>query len=973
MSSKTVRVTRARAQLRRPETVAAAVAMALLYGSAHAQSVPEAAPASAADEQSLQEIVVTGTAIRGTAPVGSAVVSVGREQIDATNAQTVQQILEMVPSVTGFGTPGQGGYGSADASGTDAPTIHGLGASASNSTLILVDGHRIPLSGINHALGDPNIIAPAAIDHVEVLADGASSIYGSDAVAGVINFITRRRTEGLELSAQYGTGSDYHSDTVSALWGHEWDTGSVLASYGYSYRSALAASDRSYTPLDHISQGGTNLASFACSPATISPAGQALIFPYPFTGAGVANAAANAPCDYSGVASLIPSEQRNNVFIRLEQDVTSQLHFSGDFVYSNREDWQAVQRGSLTATVYGPGSTGHIISPYYEDPTGSAATSETVRWDADSLLGPGAYISSGAQDIYFNGNLEFKFNEHYALTFGATVGTDVSNEQQVGVLCTSCAYLGLNGTTNGSGSLTAPSIAGTTVTITQPLTTANALNVWAPVAGNPTPASVLAALQNSTTTFNAHSSLDDFTLKFDGDLFSLPMGEVRSAVGAEYIHYGMNQDVARPLNIGPATTGDSSTDLYYKREVVSEYAEILVPLLGEDIRLPGAKSVTLDVSGRHDHYSDFGNTSNPKFALDWVVLDGLKIRGNYARSFVAPALTSRGANGVTSESSFGSYGLGPVTVPYAAYPTAAQIPGCSPTATSCVLGTTVLGGQISGGNAALKPETGNTWTIGFDFTPIDSLKLSGSWWHSRINGAITAPLPSFAVSAAGLNNRLTIYPAGATPAQLAAAQGTLPLTTSLPPAAYFIYNYQQINALNLQVSGIDASAEYVLRTDAIGQFNVGVALTDELTFKQQVGTGGPTFSVLNTTGINTTFPSVELSGRGNVGYKFLGASLNLFVNYTGGYRNWSGTTRAPIIRVDGVPVGGGDWVASNTTIDAHLQYDLSMKWFTKTSVYLDCTNLLNRDPPFYNSTVGYDTFEGNPIGRVVSIGARKKF
>jgi iron complex outermembrane receptor protein len=969
-----VRVDRVRVPVRRTESVAAAVAMALFYASAHAQTAPNSAASAAPPaEEPLEEVVVTGTAIRGTAPVGSNLVTIDRGQIDNTNAQTVQQILEMVPSVTGFGTPGQGGYGSADASGTDAPTIHGLGASASNSTLILVDGHRIPLSGINHALGDPNIIVPAAIDHVEVLADGASSIYGSDAVAGVINFITRRQTEGLDLAAQYGVGSDYHTDTASALWGHVWETGSVSASYGYSNRTALATGDRDYTQLDHISQGGTDLASFACSPATVSPAGQALIFPSPYTGAGIANVPANAPCDYSAVASLIPSEQRNNGFIRLEQDVTSQLHFSSDFVYSNREDWQAVQRGSVTATVYGPGSTGHIISPYFTDPTGSTASSETVRWDADTLQGPPAYIASGAQDIYLNTNLAFSFNDHYVLTFGGTVGTDISNEQQVGTLCTSCAYLALNGTTNGSGSLTAPSIAGTTVTITQPLTAANALDVWAPIVGNPTPASVLSTLTNSTTTFVAHSSIDDLTLKLDGDLFALPGGEVRTAVGAEYIHYGMNQDVARPLNIGPATIGDSSTNLYYERSVESEFAELLVPILGDDFRLPGVKSMTFDVSGRHDHYSDVGNTSNPKFALDWVVVEGLKVRANYARSFVAPALTSRGADGITSESGFGSYALGPVTVPYAAYPTAAQIPGCSPTATSCVLGTTVLGGQISGGNAALKPETGDTWTMGLDFTPIDSLKLSASWWHSSINGAITAPLPSFSVSAAGLNNRLTIYPAGATAAQIAAAQGSLILTSSLPPAVYFIYNYQQINALNLQVSGIDASGQYVLKTDAAGQFNFGLAVSDELTFNQQVGTGGPTFSVLNTTGINTTFPSVQLSARANLGWKIQGASANLFVNYTGGYRNWSGTTATPVIRVNGVPVGGGDSVSANTTIDIHLQYDFSSGWLDKAAVYLDVSNLLDRDPPFYNSTVGYDTFEGDPIGRVVSIGVRKKF
>ncbi len=151
-----------------------------------------------------EEIVVTGSSLRGVAPVGSNLVIVGREEIEETGAQTVQQLLKTVPSVVGLQSAGQAAYGSFDGAGTNAPTIHGLGASASNSTLILLNGHRMPVSGINHVLADPNIVAPLALERVEVLADGASSVYGSDAVAGVVNFITRRNVEGFEASRADG-------------------------------------------------------------------------------------------------------------------------------------------------------------------------------------------------------------------------------------------------------------------------------------------------------------------------------------------------------------------------------------------------------------------------------------------------------------------------------------------------------------------------------------------------------------------------------------------------------------------------------------------------------------------------------------------------------------------------------------------------------------------------------------------------
>ena len=154
----------------------------------------------------VEEIVVTGSSLRGVAPVGSNLVTVGRDDIENTGAQTVQQILKTVPSVVGLQSAGQAAYGSFDGAGTNAPTIHGLGASASNSTLILLNGHRMPVSGINHVLADPNIVAPLALERVEVLADGASSVYGSDAVAGVVNFITRRNVDGFEASLQTGAG-----------------------------------------------------------------------------------------------------------------------------------------------------------------------------------------------------------------------------------------------------------------------------------------------------------------------------------------------------------------------------------------------------------------------------------------------------------------------------------------------------------------------------------------------------------------------------------------------------------------------------------------------------------------------------------------------------------------------------------------------------------------------------------------------
>lgn len=929
----------------------------------------------------VSEVVVTGTSLRGAPPVGAAVIAVGQDQIQKTGAQTVQQILRSVPAVVGLGSAGQGSFGSADAAGTNAPTIHGLGASASNSTLILIDGHRLPLSGVNHALADPNILPPMALERVEVLAEGASSVYGSDAVAGVINFITRRKFDGFEVRGQAAYGDAYDAYSIGAVGGKTWDTGSFLAAYGYSDRSDLQASKRDYARADKRAFGGSNLGSFFCAPATIQ-VGNGPIFSAPYA-SGVANSPANAPCDYTGLADMIPSEKRHSAMAKITQEVGDKLTLTGDVVYSKRNNYTRTTRGTIQANIFGPGAASTSqINPFFQAPAGSTATSETVRFDADELLGPGAHISAAEETGYVSGSAEYKLDSNWRLTAGGTLGASNSSTDAVGALCGSCALLALNGTTNGSGNLTAVSVPGTNILVTQALTPGNALDVFHTGAANLTSAAVRAQLADNYTLQTARQTIKDGTIKLDGDLFELPAGPVKAAVGGEIIYYTMVQNVTQPLGIGPSSTGSRFLHLDYDRNVKSAYAEFLVPIVGPDMNLPFARRIDVNVSGRYDKYSDFGSTSNPKVGADWEIIEGLKLRANWAKSFVAPALTSRGAdaNGTTAETNVALF-AGSLNVPVSAYPNVTQLPGCATATTTCTVGGAIAGLQVNGGNAALQPQRGKSWSVGGDWNPsfLRDLRLSVTYWHNEIQGAITAPLAAFAVNAAGLNSLLTIYPGGATPAQLAAITAGRPLTTTIPNQVYFVYNFQQRNALNLWVEGVDLAANYGLSTD-FGRFTLDAIASYKTKFDQQVGTGGAKFSVLGTTGFNTTFPSIRLESRVGVDWASdFGLSANLYWNHTSPYHNWSGTTVAPITRVNGAPVGGGDRVKANNTIDAHVAYDFPGEGLTKDlQVFVDVTNLFDKDPPFYNAAAangasGYDPFSGNPIGRLVAVGARKRW
>jgi iron complex outermembrane receptor protein len=944
-----------------------------------ASSVLAQAPAPA-EPAKVDEIVVTGTSIRGVAPVGATVISVGQEAIEKSADQTPQQILQNVPAISGMQSAGQGAFTSADGAGVYAPVIHGLGASASNQTLIVIDGHRVPLSGLNHALTDPNIVPPIALQRVEVLADGASSIYGSDAVAGVVNFITRTAYDGFKAQGQAGFGDQYHTYSFSAIGGKSWDTGSAWIAYDYDFRSSLLAGNRSFTHANHLSQGGSNLASYNCGAATVKVGANFYPSPYsgtvPATGAGM--------CDYSGLADLLPQENRNSIMARITQSVNDKLTLSNDIVYSNLYEVSRNVRGTVTSTIFG---TGAQANPYFQAPPGTGATSETVYWDANSLLGPGAHTNVSNETFYVHPSAVYKLFGDWQGAAAATIGQTTSRQSIIGGVNAYVANLALNGTTNGSGSLTTPSIPGTSVIVTQlPLTTANALDPFL-TSGNPTNASVLKSLTDSTQTRLTRHDIQDGTIKLDGSLFELPAGPVRLAVGGEFVHYSEHLDITQPSGIGPASTGSGTINLDFSRTVEAGYGELLVPVISPNMNIPGVHRFDLSLSGRYDHYSDFGGTSNPKIGANWEPVAGVKVHSAYATSFTAPSLNSVGTPvgqwGITGESGFTSYGLGAVTVPYSVVPALASVPGCSASASSCTIGTSIQGGQITGGNKNLHPQTGKSWSFGADFTPpqVRGLRVSGTWWHNEIFGGVTSPTPSVAVNSPTLINQvLTVYPAGATPSQIGALTSGLPQTGALPASVYFIYNYQQRNVLNLWVEGIDYDISYRFNTK-LGQFTLQTAGTYETRFDQQIGAGTPVYSVLNTTGANTTFPSIQFQTRSGVSWEGRegwsnGVSASFFWSHTNPYKNWSGTTVTPLVRsTAGLPTGGGDRVAANDTFDIHLQYDLpQQKGFASgTQVYVNVDNIADKIPPFYNSANGYDAFGGSPIGRVVSIGARKQF
>ena len=225
------------------------------------------------------------------------------------------------------------------------------------------------------------------------------------------------------------------------------------------------------------------------------------------------------------------------------------------------------------------------------------------------------------------------------------------------------------------------------------------------------------------------------------------------------------------------------------------------------------REFTLNLSARHDDYSDFGSTSNPRFGFNWSPIDALQIRANYAESFTAPALTSRGGiNGVTAESSFGGL-LGAtasgvnanLAIPNT-YPGAIGLPGCTAATPTCLINTaTVPGIFLAGGNDEVDRSGRrdvffrDRFHAGRHRRTADQHDLLESEIPRRDHRAASGVRDR----GAGLNSLLQLYPGGVPPATIAEATAGLPQTVPLAATSYFIYSFRQRNAFNLDADGID--------------------------------------------------------------------------------------------------------------------------------------------------------------------------
>jgi iron complex outermembrane receptor protein len=847
------------------------------------------------------------------------------------------------------------------------------------------------------------MVPTIAIQRVDVLATGASSIYGADAVAGVVNFITRKSYDGLMIQGQAGVADGYLKDGLSAIWGTHWDNGNVYMALQYSYSSSLREDARDYTANPDQTQRAidaglpvatsptsTNFNNFECSPATIQMGGTGPIYTSAASGVTIVNNSKNGICNSVPYEDLLPSEMREQARVQITQGF-GPLVFTSAINYSYRLDHQRRSRGGLSSTrVY---ATGPQANPFYTVPAGYTgnATFQVIRWNADQLLSSlgeatnnNALGGGSTSDFYMHNKLTYDLGGNYTLTYDNVLGQDRTYSNDFGVLCQSCANLALNGTTNPSGNLNTVSIPGTPQQVIQlPLTVDNALDVWNPRATNRTSPDVIKQLGYGNSIANAFVSTLQHKLVLDGPLpiLELPGGPIRFALGAEYLKWTDFNEFSGPNNTGPSTQGSVARVFHFGRHIESAFLELNFPVIGPENGIAFVNSLTFDISGRHDSMSDVGHTTNPKFAVDWGIVPGLSFKANYSTAFVPPSLISVGD--ISQNYSANYAGVSPstanITFQTALFPNVAGVlPGCPAGATTCQLNANTPGlTDNGGGGTAIKPAKGDDWSLGIDYTPDfwSGFNINITYFNDKVKGLINSPSNDLVFGAPALTHLVTMCPTGCTQAQINAFGTGWPLSAPLPSTVYYLADRRQANVIFFNAEGLDIGANYNFDTD-MGNFDLQASVTQFITFDYAPAPGTPYISVIGTSGF-TNGPTLAQFANAHITWTDPSDTFEatLFASHAAGYHNWSTSSVTPIVRdASGYPIGGRDHVESQTLFDVHFAYNFpNDTFFGGHQIYFDMKNVFDSDPSYVNGATGFSSNYSNPIGRLSSIGFRLKF
>lgn len=870
------------------------------------------ASAAISDPTELGDVVVTGSLLRSSGDLASPVIIIGRDDLDRRGFGTVAETLTSLPqNYAGSATPVvQATLSDAAASNTVYATGVNLRGLGPGSTLTLVNGRRLAGTGSRAEFADVSALPSAAVERVDVLLDGASALYGADAVAGVVNVIMRRSFDGhesrLRVSALQGGGEDLQA---SHLAGGSWSSGSAYLSYEHQTANGLSSLDRDYTrDGDLRSYGGTDRRGFYSSPGNIvafDPATSAYVtlFGIRPNASGTAQGTADFVAGTANLQStllgvdLLPSLERHSAYGSLRQSLGERLELTADLRYNLRTNEIA------TAGAGGIFSVSDA-NPWFVSPTG--ATSHTIAYSFARELGP---ARSHAR------------SESFGVTVGARL--DLSAAWTVEGYLAQASERADYGLTNRVNSRFVNEALGNLPD--DPATPFQAsvdgyLNLFG--GGTANSRAVLDFIGGGSAGGRERSRATSANLMAQGPLWRLPGGDLMLAVGAQIREETFDTG-------GHSFLSAASPILYSsprrERSVSAAFAEVRAPLVGPDNARPGLRSLVVSLAGRVEDYDEFGTTTNPKVGVLWSPVEGLALRTSWGSSFRAGSLPQRfdqtGVSAAFLEREDGSTAL------------------------------TLL---LTGGNADLEPETSETFTVGLDYKGRGEGRpgVSLNYFETRFSDRIARPVNENLYGALidpNLRPFVTFVSPATSPADLALVESYsgLPGFSGLYPTDTYgaIVDSRWVNTGAVKVRGLDLSARYEWEAP-FGLLAFDTSASWILDYETRPT---PTAAVRQVAGL-IGYP-VKLRARSGVTWSDGPLQLGVHWSHVDDYEDFAGQT-----------------IAAWDTLDARFSWSLDRAPFNGLRLQVGVQNLLDEDPPFYDAPLGFgfDAGQASLAGRAVS-------
>ncbi|NEX61695.1 TonB-dependent receptor [Noviherbaspirillum sp. 17J57-3] len=917
----------------------------------------------------VQRVEVTGSNIRrAQSETASAVQTLNREDIERSGKTSVAELLQTLAVDNQGSVPTT--FGSGFASGASGISLRGLGAA---STLVLINGRRVAPYGLaddgQKVFADLNIIPLEAVERVEVLKDGASSIYGSDAIAGVVNVILRKDYQGSTAKvsygqSRYGDGKDTRLTFTHGMGDLNGPDGfNVLFNFEYGKKGEIWNRDRSdrdqigrgdlrslgFSPdtglagVGFTTGGGTvasssSLQGLVRNPTTLNYYNRGYTgadsgFTRTFPGAACGNfpqaardqALAGNGCIYDAAQQyqqIQPSSQSYNFFTRATKNLGADMQAYGELLYYKNDSTAYTTPSAVSSSVGYPGGpvtnttvalgAAHPDNPYF----GTAARLRYSAWD----VGPRVSNVGSTFNRLLGGlkGTNFGWDWDTALLYSEN---KVSNNR-TGYLQRDVAFALLN----PSAANVAAARAGSAAYAALP-----AGSVWRIGENAGLNSAALYAALSPSIGNDAKTQVAQADFKASREFGKLEGGAIGVAVGGEFRHEYTRLDPTAGTDRGNII-GLGYSAYSGQRNVGALYAEVLAPVL---------KTLELSAAIRGDHYTDVGNSFTPKVGAKWTPIKELAIRGTYAEGFRAPSAAENGVGGL------------------AAFSTASDPARCRlGIASACSPANVAL---ITSPNPALQPEKSKSYSLGVVWDPLPRTSISLDVWQIDRNNEINQESVTSAIAA----GRVARDPTSATP------------TPGDPgPITAVLTNY--VNSNNTRVQGADLDLRQGFDLGTNGKLTLDMKWTHLFKWKRTEA-DGTVFDYAGTHGnCDVTNCIGTPDDRINLGATWERAAwkVSTVVNYRGAIKNINfkdDPAGCANVFANGTDAPSGCKIKSFTTVDLTARYKVRENIEVFGSIQNLFDSVAPLDPLTYGATSYNPLDYSGAVGRFFNVGLKYKF